>query len=228
MCREGAAGWAINPGQRGGMPAQAASGHGSRVPSGDTPARVPMSSPRPAGCPQPQGECRLSCPAHAAPSCGATPGRTWQIRLLPVLGMPVAILWERREQEGGKGPPGQPDTEPGTGSQPGASKISEGFCMSKTTPSLLLRAAQRCPHLPPMPLPPGGAAAVWPLPHRALAGAGPNPCPAAVGNCHPLPCTRRARAVGQRCGGQPAGGSRRAGRPADPRLFVALMLNTQR
>lgn len=54
------------------MPAQAASGHGSRVPTGDTPARVPMSSPRPAGCPQPQGECRLLCPAHTAQLWGHT------------------------------------------------------------------------------------------------------------------------------------------------------------
>lgn len=106
----------------------------------------PSPAPVPLGAPSPG----VSAGCHAQtmlPGCGGTTGGTCQVRLLPALGMPVVILWERQELEGGKGPPGQTGTEPGTGSQPSAGKISEGFCTN--SPSLLLRAARRCSHLPP-------------------------------------------------------------------------------
>lgn len=65
--------------------------------------------------------------------------------LPPALGMPVAILWE---WEGGKGPLGQPSTEPGMGSQAGARKISGCFYVSK----LSISATPGCSAVPPPPL----------------------------------------------------------------------------
>lgn len=104
------------------------------------------------------------------------------MRLPPALGMPVAILWE---QKGEKGPLGQPSTEPGMASQPGARKISGCFARA-SFPSLLLQAAQLCSHLPSMPLPYRGAA----INHRApspleMAGAGLNPTQPQLGTTTP-------------------------------------------
>lgn len=95
--------------------------------------------------------------------------------LLPALGLLVAILWERREQEGGKGPPGQPGTEPGRGSQPCLGKIPEVFCTRKlSTPAT--------PGCSSVPTPSPNAPAIQGMlqPHGAVPGAGPNPQPAAV------------------------------------------------
>lgn len=66
--------------------------------------------------------------------------------LPPALGMPVAILWE---QEGGKGPLGQPSTETGMKSQPGASKISRCFFTSK---NISIPATPGCSAVFPPPL----------------------------------------------------------------------------
>lgn len=57
----------------------------------------------------------------------------------------LAILWEQKRE---KSPLGQPSTEPGMGSQPGARKISGCFHMSK----LSIPATPRCSAVLPPPL----------------------------------------------------------------------------
>lgn len=204
------------------MPAQAGSGHGWRAPTGDTRAHVQPPSPW-----VPPGRMQAVVPS---PCCLAV-GPQQEGRVRCGFSQPWGCRWLSSGNSGnrkeGRGHRDSLAHSQERGPNPAPAKSPRGFARA-SSPSLLLRAAQQCPHLPPMALPYGGAAAAQPLPHRALAGAGPNPHPAAAGHCQPPPCTRHARAARQRCSGPPAGGSRRAGRPAEPRLFVALMLNSQR
>lgn len=142
--------------------------------------------------------------------------------LPPALGMPVAILWE---QKGEKGPLGEPSTETGMASQAGARKISGCFCMSK----LSIPATPGCSVVLPPPL---NAAAI----QGVLQSHSPFPTgdgksrtkshPASAGHYHPCP----APYVPKWCSSGSGSGSGMAGgsRPAELRLFAALMLNTPR
>lgn len=132
---------------------------GTPLPVSPRPASVPLGVPSP----------RANAGCHAQPTlpgCGDTAGGTGQIWLPPALGMPVAILWERREQEGGKGLPGQPGTEPGRASQPCPGKISEVFCTRKLSTPATLGCSSVPPPSPNAPAIRGGAAAP-PFPGRS-------------------------------------------------------------
>lgn len=178
---------------------------GTPLPMSPCPAPVPLSVPGP----------RVKAGRHAQ----TTAGGMCQMWLLPALGMPLAVLWERQEQDGGKGRLGKTVRARYKVPTRHWSKSPRVFPRARS-PTLL--ATPGCSVVPP----PSSSAILGccrratpspPCPSRR----GTEPLnPAAVGHCHPptLP---------GRCGSGVAG-SGRAGQPSELRLFFALMLNTQR